>query len=362
MLRAGCLEGVDEVYGMHNWPTVPVGHMRVKEGALMAHVAEFTILVLGKGTHGSQPQEGVDPVLAGAALVGALHSIVSRSLHYQHSAVLSVTQFHAGEVNNVIPDTATLSGTIRDFDQSVFKAICKRIEEVAHGTCAAYGATATVTIEDDYPVVSNHQAQTAVVEAVGSAVLGGLDSEARTRRESLLPTPSSSSSSPLPPPPPSSSSSSSSSSTTLPSCLPVFERRGGSAFVAEVGAVAWNSSSPPSSNLLLVVLPRLLLLLLLLPFSSWLFGCADSAAVANPFEFRKAKGGGDEEDLVAATPAPPTSAVVLVGLDVTTAIVAVVVAAVVDVGRGGACCCCVGVFAAGDGCTSSVRACSSFRF
>jgi len=203
MLRAGCLEGVDEVYGMHNWPTVPVGHMRVKEGALMAHVAEFTILVLGKGTHGSQPQEGVDPVLAGAALVGALHSIVSRSLHYQHSAVLSVTQFHAGEVNNVIPDTATLSGTIRDFDRSVFEAICKRIEEVAHGTCAAYGATATVTIEDDYPVVSNHQAQTAVVEAVGSAVLGGLDSEARTRRESLLPTPPSSSSSPPPPPPPS---------------------------------------------------------------------------------------------------------------------------------------------------------------
>lgn len=73
--------------------------MRVKPGALMAHVAEFEIVVHGKGTHGSQPQEGVDPVLVGAAVVGALHSIVSRSLASVQSAVLSVTQFHSGEVS-----------------------------------------------------------------------------------------------------------------------------------------------------------------------------------------------------------------------------------------------------------------------
>ena len=77
--------------------------MRVKAGALMAHVAEFTVVVRGKGTHGSQPQAGIDPILVGAALVGALHSIVSRSLHYKDSAVLSVTQFHAGEVAGVFP-------------------------------------------------------------------------------------------------------------------------------------------------------------------------------------------------------------------------------------------------------------------
>jgi len=174
MLQAGCLEGVDEVYGMHNWPTSPVGTMRVKAGALMAHVAEFTIKVIGKGTHGSQPQSGIDPVLAASAIVLALQSIVSRSLHSKDSAVVSVTMFHSGEVSNVIPDMAVLSGTIRDFDGKVFETIVSRLRAIATSTAAAYGATAEVDIEDGYPEVNNHEPQTAVVQAVGAAVLGPL--------------------------------------------------------------------------------------------------------------------------------------------------------------------------------------------
>jgi len=158
----------------HNWPTAPLGAMRVKAGPLMAHVSQFEICITGKGTHGSQPQLGVDPVLVGAHVVTALHSIVSRSLHYKvfealfitsllfpqkncfqfkDSAVVSVTMFHAGEVSNVIADTATLGGTIRDFDASVFNDICRRLEEIVHGTCAAFGAKAKITIK--VPIFTN---------------------------------------------------------------------------------------------------------------------------------------------------------------------------------------------------------------
>merc|ERR1712185_42314 len=159
---------------MHNWPTMPLGMCRVKAGALMAHVSEFEIIVHGKGAHASQPHASVDAVLVASALVQALHTIVSRTLPSSANAVVSVTMVHAGEATNVLPDTATLGGTIRDLNPDHYKTITRRIEEIAHGICAAHNAKATVSFNDMFPAVVNHEAQTRVVERLARAELPGL--------------------------------------------------------------------------------------------------------------------------------------------------------------------------------------------
>ena len=151
MIMDGALEGVDECYGFHNWPSFPLGEVHVKPGALMAHVSEFTVTVKGSGCHASQPHAGVDAVLAGSAVVQALHTITSRSTRSDENAVVSVTQFHAGEATNVLPDSAVLKGTIRDLDPAVFDLIEKRITEVSAGVAAGYGATAEVKIDSMCP-------------------------------------------------------------------------------------------------------------------------------------------------------------------------------------------------------------------
>ncbi|KAH8099005.1 IAA-amino acid conjugate hydrolase [Aureococcus anophagefferens] len=132
MIMDGALEGVDECYGFHNWPSFPLGEVH--------------------------PHAGVDAVLAGSAVVQALHTITSRSTRSDENAVVSVTQFHAGEATNVLPDSAVLKGTIRDLDPAVFDLIEKRITEVSAGVAAGYGATAEVKIDSMYPVVFNHAA------------------------------------------------------------------------------------------------------------------------------------------------------------------------------------------------------------
>lgn len=104
MIADGCLEGVDECYGYHNWPSFKLGRMHIKAGPLMAHPSTFTIVVTGKGGHGSQPQHAVDPVLTASHLVVALQSIVSRNVASSEQAVVTVTMIHGGEVFNVIPD------------------------------------------------------------------------------------------------------------------------------------------------------------------------------------------------------------------------------------------------------------------
>jgi hippurate hydrolase len=117
MMKEGCLEGVAEVYGVHNWPSIPLGTIHVRPGPVMARVSTWAILVKGRGSHASQPQQALDAISCGAAIVAGVNSIVSRSLSCHAKAVVSVTQFHAGDAVNVLPDTAKLEGTIRDFDE-----------------------------------------------------------------------------------------------------------------------------------------------------------------------------------------------------------------------------------------------------
>lgn len=165
MIEEGALDGVDEVYGLHNYP-FPLYSVHMRPGPVMAHEVEFSIDIHGVGGHGSAPQQCVDPILTGSMVVQALQSIVSRSLSPTDTAVVSVTQFRGGDTNNVIPAHAFLGGTIRDFDLEVAEKIKARMETIVHSTCAAVGATAQVHFSDGYAPVINPYEETRNVQQV----------------------------------------------------------------------------------------------------------------------------------------------------------------------------------------------------
>jgi amidohydrolase len=172
LIACGALEGIDEVYGMHNWPAAPLGSLRTITGPCMATVATFELVVNGKGGHASQPQDSIDPVVIAAHIVTALQSIIARNVHYEERAVVSVTTIHGGEVFNVIPDKVTLQGTIRALSEEVYELIAERIEGLATSIAEAFGGRAAVAIERMYPVVVNSPSETEEVRAVGAALFG----------------------------------------------------------------------------------------------------------------------------------------------------------------------------------------------
>ncbi|POM59824.1 Metalloprotease family M20D [Phytophthora palmivora] len=165
MIEDGALTDVDEVYGLHNAP-FPLYSVHVRPGAVMAHEVEFSIDIHGIGGHGSAPQQCVDPILAGSAVVQALQSVVSRSLSPMDTAVVSVTQFRGGDANNVIPSRVFLGGTIRDFDLQIAEKIKDRVAKLVHSTCSAYGATANVHFLDGYAPVINPHVETRQVQQI----------------------------------------------------------------------------------------------------------------------------------------------------------------------------------------------------
>lgn len=170
MVAEGALEGVSEVYGLHNWPGYAKGQLRVTAGPIMAQVHNFEISVRGKGGHGSQPQSCRDPIVAGAALVTALQSVVSRGLSASGGAVVSVCTFEAGTTSNVIPDVARLAGTIRSYSEEVTTRVLSRFREVTAGIGATYGVEVDLALEAGYPVLVNDADCVAAVERVGRQV------------------------------------------------------------------------------------------------------------------------------------------------------------------------------------------------
>ena len=172
MIEEGALDGVDEVYGMHNWPQQPLGTCQTIVGPCMATVAEFEIWIRGKGGHASQPQVSIDPVVAGAQVVTALQTVIARNVHYEERAVVSVTSFHGGEAFNVIPDAVRLGGTIRSLSDDVYDLIAQRVTDVATQTAAALGAKAEVHLEPMYPTLVNTAAETGHVTRAVESVLG----------------------------------------------------------------------------------------------------------------------------------------------------------------------------------------------
>lgn len=174
MIAEGLFERfpVDAVFGLHNWPGVPVGEMVVMPGPVMAGTCTFEITVRGHGCHAAMPHQGVDSIIAGSQLVQALQTVVSRTLHPCDAAVVSVTQFHAGEAWNIIPEAALLRGTIRTFKPEVQEAVERAIERLCNGIGAAHGAQLAVRFDHRYPPTVNSAAEAGFCQAVAREVLG----------------------------------------------------------------------------------------------------------------------------------------------------------------------------------------------
>jgi amidohydrolase len=174
MIDDGLMDGfgIEEVYGMHNMPALPVGSFRLRKGATMASADEITITVEGQGGHAAMPHQGVDPVVTAAQIVVALQTIASRNVDPLDSCVVSITRFQAGTANNIIPQSAWLNGTVRTLKAATRDAVEKRIHEIASGLAAAGGATARVEYRRGYPPTVNHSAQTDFAAGVARKVAG----------------------------------------------------------------------------------------------------------------------------------------------------------------------------------------------
>ena len=174
MIEEGALESPrpDVAFGLHLLSIVPSGLVLAGDGPVMAACEMFRIVVRGRGGHGAMPQQTVDPLVAGAHIVTALQTVVSRNVDPAEVAVVSVGRFHAGEASNVIPDTAELAGTIRTFDAATHQHIVDRIREIAEGTARALGAEAEMTTDDGIGAVVNEAVATEHVRQVAARVVG----------------------------------------------------------------------------------------------------------------------------------------------------------------------------------------------
>ena len=148
---------VDAVYGMHNWPDLEAGTFAVVEGPLMASFDKFELIINGIGTHGGMPHRGVDPIPVAAEIVGALQTIVSRTIDPIDSAVVTVTQIHAGDAWNVIPESVLLRGTARSFRSEVQEDLEFSMRRIAEGICKAHNCTIDMTYERRYPPTVNER-------------------------------------------------------------------------------------------------------------------------------------------------------------------------------------------------------------
>lgn len=164
--------GIDEFYGMHNYPGLPVGEFAMRSGPIMAATDNFDIVIEGVGGHAARPHKAVDPIVVGAQIVSELQSIVSRNVDPFQPAVISVCHFAAGHTHNVIPPSATLQGTARSMSGEVRTLLEKRIGEVVEGTAKLHGAKVDLRYTRGYPVTVNHPAQTRVAGGIAADVAG----------------------------------------------------------------------------------------------------------------------------------------------------------------------------------------------
>ena len=174
MIKDGLMDrfGIEQVYGMHNGPGIPVGSFAIRPGPMMAATNSIDILIEGHGGHAARPHLCIDSLLVGAQLVTALQSIVSRSVDPLESAVISICAFNSGNAHNVIPQTAELKGTVRTLTPEVRELVGKRIREVVDGVAKLTGARIDLKYERGYPVTVNHPRQTDVATQIAKDVAG----------------------------------------------------------------------------------------------------------------------------------------------------------------------------------------------
>ncbi len=168
--------GIQEVYGMHNWPGRPVGSFAIRPGAFFAAADQFEIIVSGKGGHAAKPQETIDSTLVASHIVIALQSIASRNVDPVEQVVVSVTSFEtSSKAHNVIPATVKLRGTVRTLNKDVQDLAEERLIKIAETTAEAFGASAKVDYERGYPVMVNSEDQTEFAAEVAAAVSGSCE-------------------------------------------------------------------------------------------------------------------------------------------------------------------------------------------
>ena len=163
---------MEAVFGMHNWPGAPAGTMGVVAGPMMASSNEFELTIQGKGSHAAQPHLSTDPVMIAVQIAQSWQTIISRNMNPLDPGVLSVTQIHSGSATNIIPDTASMIGTVRTFTMEALDLIETRMGEIAQHTAAAFDATIEFNFRRNYPPLINHEPETAFAMEVMRDVVG----------------------------------------------------------------------------------------------------------------------------------------------------------------------------------------------
>ncbi len=174
MMRDGLFEKFpcDAVFGMHNWPGLEVGSFGLCSGPMMASSNEFEITVTGKGAHAAMPHNGIDPIMVAVAIAQNLQTLITRNKKPIDTAVLSITQMHAGDAYNIVPNDAVLRGTVRTFTTEVLDLIEDGMRRIVEYTARAHDASATLRFERNYPPTINHAAEAAFVAQVMQKIVG----------------------------------------------------------------------------------------------------------------------------------------------------------------------------------------------
>jgi len=163
---------MDAVFGMHNWPGIPVGHFAVTPGPIMASSNEFHITIEGKGAHGGMPHLGIDPVMAAVQIAQSLQTIITRNRNPLDAAVLSITQIHAGSADNIVPNQAELRGTVRTFTLDTLDLIESRMHDIVRLGSQALGCRGVLAFQRSYPPTINHVAHTRFCVEVMRSIVG----------------------------------------------------------------------------------------------------------------------------------------------------------------------------------------------
>ncbi|MBF2047281.1 MAG: amidohydrolase [Elainella sp. C42_A2020_010] len=173
MIEAGVLHHpeVDAIIGLHLWNNLPLGTVGIRDGALMAAVEVFDLVIQGRGGHGAMPHQTMDAIVIGAQVVNALQTIVARNVNPLQAGVVTIGEFHAGHANNVIADAARLSGTVRYFDPALKGFFQQRIEQIVAGICQSHGASYQLDYQEFYPPVINNRAIVNLVQSVAETVI-----------------------------------------------------------------------------------------------------------------------------------------------------------------------------------------------
>ena len=174
MIDDGLLERypINEIYGMHNMPGLEAGVLAIESGPRLAAADNFIIEIIGKGAHGAMPSNSIDPIVCGASVIQNLQHIVSRNSDPKETLVITVASFNSGHANNVIPKSASLSGTIRYYNDKIGVLAKKRFFEVVNSTCDAFGAKADINFQKGYPATINHKKQSEFAYESAKKIVG----------------------------------------------------------------------------------------------------------------------------------------------------------------------------------------------